>query len=213
MQTQHFPQEPEARSSRPSIYTKRVLSLSSRLVRGGARTLRQMLWKPASEFFAKWQPGLAYQPVVKVQIAEKHPSGAKARHFLSSICGTTEVVPFQNPTFTMGCYAWLGWPELPGGLGGVGERRSQPSFPVTGSTGRIASSVAFTTLSSVQAVIEVRWSQLHAPKASVGIGILIVLGSTSTGPNRKVGKIFARPFAIHVRRKPISFRGSKPVVP
>src|ERR1022692_1300432 len=115
MQTQHFPQEPEARSSRPSIYTKRVLSLSSRLVRGGARTLRQMLWKLASEFIAKWQPGLAY--------------------------------------------AWLGWPELPGGLGGVGERRSQPSFPVTGSTGRIASSVAFTTLSSVQAVIEVRWSQ------------------------------------------------------
>jgi hypothetical protein len=41
--------------------------------------------------------------VAKVKIAEKHPSGAKARHFLSSTCGTTEVVPFQNPTFTTGC--------------------------------------------------------------------------------------------------------------
>jgi hypothetical protein len=43
--------------------------------------------------------------VVKVQIAEKHPSGAKARDFLSGMCGTTEVVPFQNPTLTTGCWA------------------------------------------------------------------------------------------------------------
>jgi hypothetical protein len=28
--------------------------------------------------------------VVKVQIAEKHPSGAKARRLLSAICGTAE---------------------------------------------------------------------------------------------------------------------------
>jgi hypothetical protein len=26
----------------------------------------------------------------------KHPSGAKARHLFCCICGTTEVVPFQN---------------------------------------------------------------------------------------------------------------------
>src|ERR1035437_5173161 len=39
-----------------------------------------------------------YQPVVKVQIAEKHPSGARAHRFLSNICGTTKVVPFQNLT-------------------------------------------------------------------------------------------------------------------
>jgi hypothetical protein len=30
---------------------------------------------------------------VKVQITEKHPSGAKARRFLSSAGGTTKVVP------------------------------------------------------------------------------------------------------------------------
>jgi hypothetical protein len=41
--------------------------------------------------------------VVKVQIAEKHPSGAKARRLFSAICGTTEVVPYQNLTFTTGC--------------------------------------------------------------------------------------------------------------
>jgi hypothetical protein len=33
---------------------------------------------------------------VKVRIAEKHPSGAKARRFLSTNRGTTKVVPFQN---------------------------------------------------------------------------------------------------------------------
>jgi hypothetical protein len=42
------------------------------------------------------------QPVVEVQIAEKHPSGAKALCLLSIVCGTTEVVPFQKPTFTTG---------------------------------------------------------------------------------------------------------------
>jgi hypothetical protein len=41
--------------------------------------------------------------VVKVRIGEIHPSGAKARRFLSSICGTTKVVPFQNMTSTTGC--------------------------------------------------------------------------------------------------------------
>jgi hypothetical protein len=46
---------------------------------------------------------LPWQPVMKVQIAEKHPSGAKAHRLLSSICGTTKVVPFQNLTFTTGC--------------------------------------------------------------------------------------------------------------
>src|ERR1035437_8793140 len=30
-------------------------------------------------------------------------AACKARPFLSSICGTTKVVPFQNPTFTTGC--------------------------------------------------------------------------------------------------------------
>ena len=47
------------------------------------------------------------QHVVEAQIAEKHPSGAKAHHFLSSISGTTEVVPFQNrstPTVEMAYY-------------------------------------------------------------------------------------------------------------
>jgi hypothetical protein len=48
-----------------------------------------------------------YQPVVKVQIAEKHPSGAKAHRFLSNICGTTKVVPFQNLTSATGCYLIL----------------------------------------------------------------------------------------------------------
>jgi len=41
--------------------------------------------------------------VVKVESVENHPSGAKAHRFLSAICGTTEVVPFQNVTFTTGC--------------------------------------------------------------------------------------------------------------
>jgi hypothetical protein len=45
----------------------------------------------------------AFRPVVKVRIGEIHPSGAKARRFLSSICGTTKVVPFQNMTSTTGC--------------------------------------------------------------------------------------------------------------
>jgi hypothetical protein len=41
------------------------------------------------------------RPVVKVPIAEEHPSGAKAHRLLSAICGTTEVVPFQNLTFAL----------------------------------------------------------------------------------------------------------------
>jgi hypothetical protein len=36
---------------------------------------------------------MAYQPVAKIQTAEKLPSGAKARRLSSSSCGTTEVVP------------------------------------------------------------------------------------------------------------------------
>jgi hypothetical protein len=36
----------------------------------------------------------------------KHPSWAKARRFLSATYGTTEVVPFQNLTFTTGCYGY-----------------------------------------------------------------------------------------------------------
>ena len=47
------------------------------------------------------------RPVVKVQIAEKHPSGAKAHRLLSTICGTTKVVRFQNLTFTTGCYGFI----------------------------------------------------------------------------------------------------------
>jgi hypothetical protein len=39
------------------------------------------------------------QPVAKVQTAENHPSGAKAHRFLSTISGTAEAVPFQNPDF------------------------------------------------------------------------------------------------------------------
>jgi hypothetical protein len=41
---------------------------------------------------------------MKLQIAENRPSGAKARRLFSTVCGTTEVVPFQNPTFTMGFF-------------------------------------------------------------------------------------------------------------
>jgi hypothetical protein len=44
------------------------------------------------------QRQLFQQPVVKVEISEMHPSGAKARRALSAICGTTKVVPFQNMT-------------------------------------------------------------------------------------------------------------------
>ena len=42
------------------------------------------------------------QPVVRVQTAEDHPSGAKAHRFQSSIHGTAEAVPFQNSTFATG---------------------------------------------------------------------------------------------------------------
>jgi hypothetical protein len=38
------------------------------------------------------------QPVVKVENSENLPSGAKAHPLLSSSCGTTKVVPFQNTT-------------------------------------------------------------------------------------------------------------------
>jgi hypothetical protein len=47
------------------------------------------------------------QPVARVQIAEKRPSGAKAHTFFSAPCGTTKVVPFQNQTFPTGCYPCL----------------------------------------------------------------------------------------------------------
>src|ERR1035441_8985229 len=41
--------------------------------------------------------------MVKVGNSENRPSGAKARRFLSTIYGTTKVVPFQNWTLTTGC--------------------------------------------------------------------------------------------------------------
>jgi hypothetical protein len=41
--------------------------------------------------------------MVKVQIPQKHSSGAKARRLFSAICGTAEAMPFQNLTFTTGC--------------------------------------------------------------------------------------------------------------
>jgi CHAT domain-containing protein/Tfp pilus assembly protein PilF len=43
------------------------------------------------------------QSVLKVQIAEKLSSGAKAHPLFSASCGTTKVVPFQNRTFNTGC--------------------------------------------------------------------------------------------------------------
>jgi hypothetical protein len=46
----------------------------------------------------------AYQPVVKGDNSENHPSGAEAHPLLSASCGTTKVVPFQNMTFTTGYY-------------------------------------------------------------------------------------------------------------
>jgi hypothetical protein len=42
------------------------------------------------------RPGRSQQPVVKVEKGKNHPPGAKARLFLSAICGTAEAVPFQN---------------------------------------------------------------------------------------------------------------------
>ncbi len=38
-------------------------------------------------------------PVVKVDIAEIHASGAKAPTHVAGIFGTAEAVPFQNSTF------------------------------------------------------------------------------------------------------------------
>jgi hypothetical protein len=42
--------------------------------------------------------------VVRVQITQRLPSGAKAHPLFSASCGTTKVVPFQIPTFTTGCW-------------------------------------------------------------------------------------------------------------
>jgi hypothetical protein len=39
------------------------------------------------------------QPVVKVQIVEKLPSGAKAQRLFCAICGTTKVVPCYKTDF------------------------------------------------------------------------------------------------------------------
>jgi hypothetical protein len=41
--------------------------------------------------------------VVQVKNVENLPSGAKARRYISTVYGTAEAVPFQNPTFTTGC--------------------------------------------------------------------------------------------------------------
>jgi hypothetical protein len=38
----------------------------------------------------------AEKGLISNKTSERHPSGAKARRFLSAIYGTTEVVPFQN---------------------------------------------------------------------------------------------------------------------
>jgi hypothetical protein len=46
---------------------------------------------------------IAQQHGVQVESAENHPSGAKARGFLSTIFGTAEAVPFQNTNFTSDC--------------------------------------------------------------------------------------------------------------
>jgi LSD1 subclass zinc finger protein len=42
------------------------------------------------------------KPVVKIGIAKKLTSGAKAQRLFCAICGTTNVVPFQNQTFITG---------------------------------------------------------------------------------------------------------------
>jgi CHAT domain-containing protein len=63
-----------------------------------ARTLAQGLGIAESK--ASYQPS---QSVLKVQIAEKLPSGAKAHPLLIASCGTTKVVPFQNRTSNTGC--------------------------------------------------------------------------------------------------------------
>jgi hypothetical protein len=58
------------------------------------------------------QPVLAYNQIlpsdcrtiwVQVESAEKHPSGAKALGFQSTIFGTADAVPFLNTNFTSGC--------------------------------------------------------------------------------------------------------------
>jgi hypothetical protein len=54
------------------------------------------LFRAAKEEMDRNEP---YQPVVKVQLAEKHPSGAKAHRLLSSICGTNEVAPCYKANF------------------------------------------------------------------------------------------------------------------
>jgi hypothetical protein len=50
--------------------------------------------------------GQSYHPLAKIQTAQKHPSEAKAHRFKSSICGTTQVAPYQYLTFTTGCYGY-----------------------------------------------------------------------------------------------------------
>jgi hypothetical protein len=48
-------------------------------------------------------------------MAEKLPSGAKARPLFSASYGTTKVVPFQNPTFTTALLRWqsASWKVVP----------------------------------------------------------------------------------------------------
>jgi len=48
-------------------------------------------------------PEVLKLPVVKGQIAEELPSGAKAQRLFYATYGTTKVVPFQSPTFPTGC--------------------------------------------------------------------------------------------------------------
>ena len=81
----------------------------------GSETWEQMLQGTASCGIPEKHPSGAKQAAEKTRITgkslKKHPSGAKARRLLSSICGTTEVVPFQNSPL-MGVFPQPGKPVL-----------------------------------------------------------------------------------------------------
>ena len=70
----------------------------------------------------------------------------------------------------------------------------------------------FVTGSSIHCVTSRRWFQVQLPPSSVATGMRILSGSTSTGPNRKLGAMRASASAIHCRRMPTSLRGSTPLV-
>jgi hypothetical protein len=44
-------------------------------------------------------PSQSFAAVVKIEKTENHPSGAKARHFLSTIYGTAEALPLSKHDF------------------------------------------------------------------------------------------------------------------